>query len=405
MAQPKITRRKLEDYKPSPLNPNQHTERGLQVIEDSIHYNGAGRSGLVAKDGTFIAGHGTWEAMARAGIEEVIEVEADGHQWVIVRRNDLDPDDPRSKALMIADNRASELDYAPDDELLGAILADLAADDDKWVRAAGWNEGELQALLDGLPGAPQPDPGPQIDRADELQQVWQVARGDLWEIGDHRLLCGDSTNAEDVARLGDIDVLFTDPPYGIAVDTSWLSTLNVKRGKPANMSDDRLQGDDGSLDLSFLFNYPRRMIWGFPYIFDTQATGWIVWDKQPGVDQRGIVTPIEMASTTMRKGFDMVRCMWGGYYRATGETREPHPTQKPVQVMTPFIEDWTENSDIVFDPFLGSGTTLVACEQTGRRGRGIEIAEKYCAVTLQRLADMGLEPRRVNSTDTTRKNA
>lgn len=137
------------------------------------------------------------------------------------------------------------------------------------------------------------------------------------------------------------------------------------------------------------------MIWGFPYIFDEQATGWIVWDKQPGVDGRGIVTPIEMASTTMRTGFDMVRCMWVGYYRASGETSQPHPTQKPVQVIAPFIEQWTKSDDIIFDPFIGSGTTLVACEQTGRRGRGIEIEPKYCAVTLERLSQMGLEARRV----------
>lgn len=150
MRNPKITRKKLADYKPADFNPNQHTERGLQVIEDSIHFNGAGRSGLVAKDGAFIAGHGTWEAMARAGIEDVIEIEADGHQWVIVRRNDLDSSDPRAKALMVADNRASELDYAPDGDMLAALLTDIVAQDENLLRGTGFSEGELQALLGSL---------------------------------------------------------------------------------------------------------------------------------------------------------------------------------------------------------------------------------------------------------------
>ena len=118
-----------------------------------------------------------------------------------------------------------------------------------------------------------------------------------------------------------------------------------------------------------------------------EATGWIVWDKQPGVERRGIVTPIEMASTTMRRGFDIVRVMWGGCYRAAGEERQPHPTQKPIGVIAPFIEAWTKQNETVLDPFLGSGTTLIACERLGRKCRGIEIEPKYVAVTLQRWVD------------------
>lgn len=149
-ANPKITRRKLADYKPAPDNPNQHNERGLQIIEDSINYNGAGRSGLAAADGTLLAGNGTWEAMQRAGIEEVVEIEIDGKQWVVVKRQDLAPTDPRAKALMVADNRASQIDYTPDNELLAAILGDIAAHDEQLVKAAGYSESDLRDLLDGL---------------------------------------------------------------------------------------------------------------------------------------------------------------------------------------------------------------------------------------------------------------
>lgn len=145
--QPKVTRRTLAEYKQHPANPNRHTERGLQIVEDSVNYNGAGRSGLAAADGTLLAGNGTWEAMERAGIRDVLEVETNGQTWVIVKRSDLAPDDARAKALMLSDNRASELGYDPDAELLGALLGDIAADNEMLLKGAGYNESDLEQLL------------------------------------------------------------------------------------------------------------------------------------------------------------------------------------------------------------------------------------------------------------------
>ena len=121
-----------------------------------------------------------------------------------------------------------------------------------------------------------------------------------------------------------------------------------------------------------------------------------MWDKWPGVENDGgLGNPIEMACTNLWNGFRILRVMWGGYYKASGEKREPHPTQKPVGVITPLIEQFTKQGDAIADYVVGSGTTLVACEQLGRRGRGVEIEPKYVAVTLERLAGMGLEPRLV----------
>ena len=94
-----------------------------------------------------------------------------------------------------------------------------------------------------------------------------------------------------------------------------------------------------------------------------------------------------MASTTMRKGFDMVRCMWGGYYRAAGEKSYAHPTQKPVQVVEPFIEAWTKEDEVVYDPFVGSGTTIIAAERLGRRCYAMEIEPRYCDVAIKRWED------------------
>ena len=367
--------RRLADLVPWENNPKRMTKKQADGLRLSIERFGFAVPFLISPAGDIYDGHQRqtlMEAITEYGPNAVVDVR--------VSSRPLTDDERRELVVRLKQNQAGwDFDMLPNlyerEELL------------EW----GFEEAELGLFDDDEPTGD--DPGPQIDRAEELREKWGVNAGDLWQLGDHRLVCGDCTDAAVVARLGTVDALFTDPPYGISIDTGWLTALNVKRGKPANMSDDLLQGDDGTLDLSFLWQYDRRMVWGFPYIFDPQAAGWIVWDKQPGVEDRGIVTPIEMASTTMRKGFDMVRVMWGGYYRAAGEDRQPHPTQKPIGVVAPFIEAWTKQGETVFDPFLGSGTTLIACERLGRRCRAVEISSGYVAVALERWATMtGQEP-------------
>ena len=367
--------RKLSDLVPWENNPKRMTKKQADGLRLSIERFGFAVPFLVSPDGDIYDGHQRQTLMGAIkeyGPNAVVDVR--------VSSRPLTDDERRELVVRLKQNQAGwDFDMLPNlyerEELL------------EW----GFEPEELGLYPDDEPEGD--DPGPQIDRADELREKWGVETGQLWQLGEHRLICGDCTDAAVVARLGTVDALFTDPPYGISIDTGWLTALNVKRGKPANMSDDLLQGDDGTLDLSFLWQYDRRMVWGFPYIFDPQAAGWIVWDKQPGVEDRGIVTPIEMASTTMRKGFDMVRVMWGGYYRAAGEDRQPHPTQKPIGVVAPFIEAWTKQGETVFDPFLGSGTTLIACERLGRRCRAVEISSGYVAVALERWATMtGQEP-------------
>ena len=244
----------------------------------------------------------------------------------------------------------------------------------------------LAAMLEADKPAPVDDAEPPIDRADELRVKWGIETGQLWQLGEHRLICGDCTDRAVVERVmgGDAaDCVFTDPPYGIDYDPRFLAEIAGRHNLRLS-SANKVENDDGSLDLSFLFEYKRRFVWGFPYIYDADATGWIVWDKQPGVESRGIVTPIEMASTTMRTGFDMVRVMWGGFYRAAGEDKQPHPTQKPLGVYLPFIERFTKPDEVVFDPFSGSAPVLIACERLGRKCRAIEISPAYVAVALER---------------------
>ena len=169
-----------------------------------------------------------------------------------------------------------------------------------------------------------------------------------------------------------------------------LEGINNKRLPSKSVS--KIIGDDGLLDLSWLFTYPRWIVFGFPYIF-CQATGWLVWDKQPGLmdTDRTITTPIEMALTNCWKGFRLVRCMWAGYMRDNGEKRYAHPTQKPSKVIDYCLNKASEVGNIILDPFLGSGTTLVCAKKLGRKAIGIEIEEKYCRIAVERLRQSVME--------------
>jgi DNA modification methylase len=182
-------------------------------------------------------------------------------------------------------------------------------------------------------------------------------------------------------------VIITDPPYGINLDLKWLSEMNLAKHSPSNKSDCKIINDEKQLDITHLFKYHRRLIFGFPYLYDANATGWIVWDKQPKIAERGIVTPVEVASTTLRKGYDIIRVMWGGYMRDKEgcEERYAHPTQKPLKLMLRIIEKYTSEDDLIVDPYCGTGTTLVASKKLGRNYIGFEIDSEYFKIAEERL--------------------
>ncbi len=139
---------------------------------------------------------------------------------------------------------------------------------------------------------------------------------------------------EILPHLPKVDLVLTDPPYGIDLDLSWFDDVHKNRLRAANKSNAKIIGDEG-MDLRFLFKYPRWIIFGFPYVANMGATGWLVWDKQPGLmnTDRTLATPVEMAISNIWSGFRLVRCMWAGYMRDNGEYRFEHPTQKPQKVI------------------------------------------------------------------------
>ena len=186
------------------------------------------------------------------------------------------------------------------------------------------------------------------------------------------------------------DLVLTDPPYGINLDLehSGMQKWNRKRNTGDIKYTDKIIGDDGSLDCSFLYRFDKRIIWGHPYIYDINATGWLVWDKVPNSEWATLGSPVEMASSTTWKGFRILHHLWNGFYR--DEPRYGHPTQKPLRIIKYCLEK-SGNNNSILDPFLGSGTTCVAAKQLNRKCVGIEIEEKYCEIAAKRCSQEVLD--------------
>jgi DNA modification methylase len=253
------------------------------------------------------------------------------------------------------------------------------------------------------------DAEPQIDKASELNKVWKVAPGDLWQIGSHRLLCGDSTKAEDVARVmgGEkADMVFTDPPYGIEVvqnkqiggGGAFGGKKNERKGKAvisANayaevVGDETTETAQKFYALCVELGFSNMILWGGNYFTDflPPSRGWVCWDKIDGVEgTTKNFSDIELAWTSYDVPARIVRHRWQGLLKASEHNEKRcHPTQKPAALAAECFELYKAGA-IIFDGFLGSGSSMVACQNLNRKCRGIEISPDYCAVILQRMLD------------------
>ena len=309
-----------------------------------------------------------------------------------------------------------QIDIAEEEEPQALLMLDpiaaMAETDktnlDALLREVATGEAGVQAMLAELAAKsgldygkePKEAPEPQTDRAAELQAKWQTQRGQIWACGKHRLMCGDSTSAEDVARLmGDAKpaLMVTDPPYGVEYDQEWRS--QNRTGKVAN--DDRCDWRQAyELSPASVVYCWHASLHSNVFQASIEAAGFevraqIIWNKPVMVFSQGHYHwKHEPCWYAVRKG---ATANWGGDRKQTtvwdiaADEDAPggHSTQKPVECMARPIRN---HEGDVYDPFLGSGTTLVAAEQLGRAGFGMEINPGYLAASLERLAQMGLEP-------------
>jgi hypothetical protein len=383
----------------------------VDMIKRSIQKFGYNRSVALWRDHTVIAGNHTIKALQSLEQDQAKipkNVSVDNGDWVIDVMDATHLSVEEAQAYAIADNRASD-SATNDDEQLASLLSQVREYDEDLLKATGWGSKELDELLSSItPSNPQDDPGAQVDRAEELNEAWQVKRGDLWQIGEHRLLCGDSTNEDDVKRLmgGELaDCVVTDPPYG-------QNQAGVTNDSP-ELLDSIICGVVKNLPIKngviCAFQSPRT----FPTWLDyTRANGykfermlWMYKAAQMTFPWRGWILKSE--SILVSSVGDAV---WNEinpyshdcYYLSEVSNELPpnsgwHGSVKPLAV----VKDLQSRVGVknTYDPFLGSGTTMVASEQLNRRCYGIEIEPKYCAVILERMAGMGLSPALVSQSE------
>lgn len=245
--QKKINR--LRDLTPDAKNANRGTERGAGMLEASLREYGAGRSVLVDKDGRIIAGNKTVEAAAAIGLQDVELIQTDGRKLVVVQRTDLSLDDVNAKELAIADNRAGQvsLDFDPD------VMRELNEEIDL---SKFFLENELEDLLNKIDEQPEEAPAPSAEAA-QLQEKWQTARGQIWQAGEHRLMCGDACMVEDLCALMDgkkASMINTDPPYGVSYSEGVDGKKNQKKGGWADIAGDGLREDNLAAFLASAFS-------------------------------------------------------------------------------------------------------------------------------------------------------
>jgi DNA modification methylase len=212
--------------------------------------------------------------------------------------------------------------------------------------------------------------------------------GDLWQLGKHFILCGDSTNLHTLHRLlGSVDVnmVFADPPYGInVVSRSGHVGKGSKIYSKVIGDTDTATAIAGYLLCAGLFAKATHIWWGANYYADILPPSrcWVVWDKQISAKS---FADAELAWSNHKSSVRIFQHQWNGACKAS-ERGQPryHPTQKPVKLAEYCYERYGQPGDAIFDPFLGSGISVLAAEHTNRRCYGIEISPAYCDVTIAR---------------------
>ncbi len=381
----KFARVPVSKLRANPRNWRTHPEsqrKALRGVLDEIGFSSA----VIARelpDGTYelIDGHLRLETLADTDKIPTLILDVDEHE--------------ADKLLLTLDPLAAMA--GTDKEMLAGLFESTSFDDDALASLIADTTGyEFHLEDDDQDGE---DAEPQIDKAEELRAKWGVERGQLWRLGEHRIICEDSEFNDAYKRLlvdEMASLVFADPPYGV----SYQSNMRV-----ASKQFDVLPSDDVFLELWIA----RCSAWseGFVFIWTAwkvftqwkeiaernlgEITNVIIWDKGGGGIgdlKHTFFTDFEMA-IVVNRGAELtgkrIGSVWGVSKDAAASYM--HTTQKPVLLAENAIESCTCKGDIVLDPFSGSGTTLIACENLGRKCRAIEISPAYVAVAIQRWAD------------------
>jgi len=403
----------LSELIPWEKNPRKISEKEAARLEKSLYEFGQVQTIAINPNNEIYDGHqrkAVWAMSERFGADYEVDVRVSSRPLTEKEREKL--------VVFLHRGTVGDWDY----DLLSAWDSVDLID---W----GFDEKELSEMGFDFDDNKTEAPEAQMDRADELQRKWQVKVGDLFEIGKHKLLCGDSTISNHVDKLlnGVKPILMvTDPPYGVEYNSKWRDDAD-KKGKLGNKYPTKALGkvtNDDKIDWTETFSlFPGTImyIWhADKYASKVQCSiencGFdiicqIIWVKPHFALSRGDYhwrhEPCWYAvkkqanhnwqnSRTENTVWEIAGMNPMGHSHDTSDKATEHGTQKPIECMRRPILNNTNDGQCVYDPFLGSGTTMVACEQTNRICYGLEIEPKYCAVILERMSEMGLKLNLIN---------
>tara|TARA_R110002124_G_scaffold279027_1_gene451333 strand:- start:544 stop:1797 length:1254 start_codon:yes stop_codon:yes gene_type:complete len=383
----------VDDLIPYALNSRTHSDEQVAQLAASIREFGFTNPVLIDEENNLIAGHGRLLAARKLKLDVVPAIIVDGM------------DDRKRRALVIADNKLA-LNSGWDEDALRVELEDLAGD---FGELMGFSEDELVELLKGEETEGLTDE----DAVPEAPDVPITVEGDVWVLGGHRLMCGDSTSIDAVEKLMDgakADMVFTDPPYGMSYGGGRARGDNVKFKRGGGIKShgmilgDDFQGDEligmirdavGSAisvcksGAAKYVCFPWRTYAEFEDALDQigmKVSACIVWDKKSiGLGNANYRPQHEFIFYSKGDSWHGDKSQSDVWYNSRGATGEyVHPTQKPVELVEKAINNSSKGQDIVIDVFGGSGSTLIACEKTARDCRMMELDPKYCDVIIQR---------------------
>lgn len=400
-----VVYRPLDDLTPDPRNARTHSKAQIAQIVQSIRAFGFTNPILADADGTLIAGHGRLRAAREIGLETVPVITLDGLS------------EPQKKALRLADNKIA-LNAGWDIELLKLELADLSLPDiDIDLSLTGFSVGEIDVILEG-----EPDPGDEV--IPPVPQSPKVQPGDIWQLGEHRIGCGDGRDLAFLrAIVGDaakIDCAFLDPPYNVKIN----GHANAKgRHREFAMASGEMADDEFRRFLADTLGVCATVsrdgavhfvCMDWRHLNDVAAStagiygdllNVCVWNKSNAgmgslyrskhemifvyrVGDAQHINAVELGKHGRNRtnvwDYPSVNSMQG----SRRADLELHPTVKPVAMVADAICDVTKRGDLVLDIFLGSGTSLMAAERVGRALRGLDIDPAYVDVAMQRWVDL-----------------
>ena len=373
----------IGDIFPYENNAKIHTDEQIEEIANSIQEFGMIDPIGVWKNNEIIEGHGRLLACKKLGIKEV----------PIIRLDELT--DEQRKAYALAHNKLTmntDFDFSKLDEELEALknidMSQFGFEENIDI------EEPHEIIEDNPPEEVEP----------------RVKLGDLWQMGGHRLICGDSTDIAVIDRLMDgvkADCVFTDPPYGMNLDTDFSGMQNhldfaKEKGFTGGKKYEQGKVDEfhpEMIDAVFAIDADEMFLWGADYFAELLPNkndgSWIVWDKRAnGNDDvaedyssdKMYGSCFELCWSKKKHKRDIARVKWAGVFGTEQEFdhKRYHPTQKPIKLAGWFLDRYSKEGQTVVDLFGGSGSTLIACEQLNRKCYMCELDPHYCDVILQR---------------------